>query len=153
MAGRRKTGILGGTFDPVHVAHLILAECAYRQFGLDEVLLIPNGDPPHKVGKKTSPGFHRLRMLRIAAEGVPYFHVSGMELEREGLSYTSDTLQQLKKDNPDTDYYFIMGGDSLFQIETWHEPARIMASCRILVGIRGQESLESHQEQARSLIP
>ena len=149
---KKKVGLMGGTFDPVHVAHLILAECAYRDFGLDEVIFIPNGDPPHKAGKQKSPASQRLEMLRIAVDKIPYFSVSDIEIGRSGYAYSSDTLDLLKAENPGTDYYFIMGGDSLFQIETWHEPAKVMASCHILACVRGQEGRRQHEERAADLM-
>ena len=127
---------MGGTFDPVHMVHLTLAENAYHSFGLDEVLMLPNGDPPHKTDKIITPAVHRLAMLQLAVEGIPYFRISDMEIRRKGYSYSSVTLEELKKAHPDTDYYFIMGADSLFQIETWHEPAVIMADCVILAAMR-----------------
>ena len=126
MSRRKRTGIMGGTFDPVHMVHLTLAENAYHSFGLDEVLMLPNGDPPHKTDKIITPAVHRLAMLQLAVEGIPYFRISDMEIRRK----------ELKKAHPDTDYYFIMGADSLFQIETWHEPAVIMADCVILAAMR-----------------
>lgn len=134
MSRRKRIGIMGGTFDPVHMVHLTLAENAYHSFGLDEVLMLPNGDPPHKTDKIITPAVHRLAMLQLAVEGIPYFRISDMEIRRKGYSYSSVTLEELKKAHPDTDYYFIMGADSLFQIETWHEPAVIMADCVILGG-------------------
>ena len=136
MSRRKRIGIMGGTFDPVHMVHLTLAENAYHSFGLDEVLMLPNGDPPHKTDKIITPAVHRLAMLQLAVEGIPYFRISDMEIRRKGYSYSSVTLEELKKAHPDTDYYFIMGADSLFQIETWHEPAVIMADCVILAAMR-----------------
>ena len=136
MSRRKRIGIMGGTFDPVHMVHLTLAENAYHSFGLDEVLMLPNGDPPHKTDKIITPAVHRLAMLQLAVEGIPYFRISDMEIRRKWYSYSSVTLEELKKAHPDTDYYFIMGADSLFQIETWHEPAVIMADCVILAAMR-----------------
>ena len=136
MSRRKRIGIMGGTFDPVHMVHLTLAGNAYHSFGLDEVLMLPNGDPPHKTDKIITPAVHRLAMLQLAVAGIPYFRISDMEIRRKGYSYSSVTLEELKKAHPDTDYYFIMGADSLFQIETWHEPAVIMADCVILAAMR-----------------
>ena len=129
MSRRKRIGIMGGTFDPVHMVHLTLAENAYHSFGLDEVLMLPNGDPPHKTDKIITPAVHRLAMLQLAVEGIPYFRISDMEIRRKGYSYSSVTLEELKKAHPDTDYYFIMGADSLFQFEHWKGPEEI---CRIL---------------------
>ena len=118
MSRRKRIGIMGGTFDPVHMVHLTLAENAYHSFGLDEVLMLPNGDPPHKTDKIITPAVHRLAMLQLAVAGIPYFRISDMEIRRKGYSYSSVTLEELKKAHPDTDYYFIMGADSLFQCIT-----------------------------------
>ena len=123
MSRRKRIGIMGGTFDPVHMVHLTLAENAYHSFGLDEVLMLPNGDPPHKTDKIITPAVHRLAMLQLAVEGIPYFRISDMEIRRKGYSYSSVTLEELKKAHPDTDYYFIMG-------------AVIMADCVILAAMR-----------------
>ena len=86
MSRRKRIGIMGGTFDPVHMVHLTLAENAYHSFGLDEVLMLPNGDPPHKTDKIITPAVHRLAMLQLAVEGIPYFRISDMEIRRKGYS-------------------------------------------------------------------
>ena len=151
MERKYRVGIMGGTFNPVHIAHLILAENAYREFDLDSVMILPNGDPPHKAIEKLSDNHARVEMLRLAVENTPYFCLSEMEMQRKGLSYTSDTLAELNRRHPDTDYYFIMGADSLFQIETWHEPDRIMASCIILAAVRDHHSMEEMEAQAGHL--
>ena len=147
MDRRKRVGVMGGTFDPVHIVHLILAENALKQFDLDEILMLPNGDPPHKTGKKITPASHRIAMLRLASEGVAYFRVDDMELRRAGYSYTSVTLKELREAHPDTDYYFIMGGDSVFQIETWHRPEEVMSQCVILAAIRDQVSMADFKAQ------
>jgi nicotinate-nucleotide adenylyltransferase len=138
---------MGGTFDPVHYVHLMLAENAYRQFDLDEVIFLPSGDPPHKTGRRITPDTIRCEMLRLAVDNVPYFTVSDMEINRSGYSYSSDTLTELHRLHPDTDYYFIMGGDSVFQIESWHEPEIVMANCIILAAIRDQVSMEDFKKR------
>ena len=147
MDRRKRVGVMGGTFDPVHIVHLILAENALKQFDLDEILMLPNGDPPHKTGKKITPASHRIAMLRLASEGVAYFRVDDMELRRAGYSYTSVTLKELREAHPDTDYYFIMGGDSIFQIETWYHPEIVMKSCIILAAIRDQVSMKDFEDR------
>lgn len=136
MSRKKRIGIMGGTFNPVHMVHLILAENAYRTWELDEIMMLPNGDPPHKTNIKVTPAADRLAMLQLAVKDIPYFHVSEMEIKRQGYSYSSVTLAELKKSHPDTDYYFIMGADSIFQIESWHEPATVMDNCIILAATR-----------------
>ena len=138
---RRRIGLMGGTFDPVHYVHLMLAENAYTQYDLDEVVLLPSGDPPHKTKRHITSAAMRYDMLRLASEGIPYFTISEMEIRRNGYSYSAQTLTELRAQHPDTDYYFIMGGDSIFQIETWYHPEIVMKSCIILAAIRDQVSM------------
>lgn len=111
-----RTGILGGTFDPIHVAHLHTAECALQQVGLDRVLIIPAGDPWQKSGRDVTPGKHRLEMCRLAVEGVEALEVDLRELERDGPTYTVETLGTFPVDE---ELFFILGSDSLAGIETW----------------------------------
>lgn len=152
MSQRKRIGIMGGTFDPVHMVHLTLAENAYQSYHLDEVMMLPNGDPPHKTDKKITPAVHRMAMLQLAVEGIPYFQPSDMEIKREGYSYSSVTLEALKKAHPDTEYYFIMGADSLFEIETWHEPDVIMSDCVILAAMRNHTPDDLFKNQMSYLI-
>ncbi len=147
MSRRKRIGIMGGTFNPVHMVHLILAENAYRTWQLDEIMMLPNGDPPHKTDIKITPAADRLAMLKLAVKDIPYFRVSEMEVNRQGYSYSSVTLEELKKNHPDTDYYFIMGADSVFQIETWHDPATVMADCIILAATRDHTPAEKLRAQ------
>ena len=150
---RKKIGIMGGTFDPIHNVHLILAENAYRDYGLDKVVILPNANPPHKTGRRpVTSAQDRMNMVRLACEGVPYFQPSEFEMERAGLSYTSDTLKLLHEQHPDSDYYFIMGGDSLFEIESWHQPDKIMRQCIILAGVRNGISMDAFVGRAYSLM-
>jgi len=145
-----RTGIMGGTFNPVHIAHINMAEAAYRQAGLDRVLFMPSKNPPHKQGADIIPEKHRKAMLEIAIKGVPYFQYSGFEFEREGLTYSARTLELLCRMHPDNSYFFIMGGDSFLQIESWYMPARIMEYATILAisrdaGGRGHMELYARQ--------
>ncbi len=151
MCKNKRVGIMGGTFNPVHMAHLILAENAYRAFDLDEVMFLPNGDPPHKTDLIITPASDRVAMLEAAVKDIPYFRVDDMEIKRQGLSYTSDTLQDLNRCHPDKEYYFIMGADSVFQIESWHEPMTVMNNCIILAAIRDQVSQEDFDKQIEYL--
>ena len=151
MQRKRKIGLMGGTFNPIHIAHLILAENAYHEYGLDEIIFLPNGIPPHKRNAHIAPDDDRLAMVRLAVEGIPYFSVSDMEMVREGLSYSSDTLLELRSAHPDCEYYFIMGGDSIEQFETWHRPDIILANCIVLAAIREQSDEEEFDRQIASL--
>ena len=128
-----KTGILGGTFDPVHNGHLFIAETARVSCGLDRVIFVPNQTPPHKLSWNLSPAEHRLAMVRLALEGNPYFEVSTVEFDRQGTSYSVDTLQALSMQNPGDELYFILGSDSLNDLPTWHQPQQIAHLARFIV--------------------
>lgn len=128
----KRIGILGGTFNPVHNSHLMLAKQAYQQFKLDCVLFMPSKHPPHKDNSLIVSDEHRLNMLHAAVDDFPYFEVSDFELKREGTTYTSDTLSLLTQQNPDNRYFFIIGGDSLDQFDKWHEPSVILSKCALV---------------------
>jgi nicotinate-nucleotide adenylyltransferase len=119
-------GLLGGTFDPIHYGHLIIAEATRDQLGLDQVEFLPANDPPHKPDDAVSPVEDRIAMVQAAINGVPYFTLNCIEVERVGPSYTVDTLERLKIRRPQDDFYFIVGGDSLRDFPTWKAPARIL---------------------------
>jgi len=128
-----KIGVVGGTFDPVHIAHLVIAEESFSQFGLDEVLFIPSARPPHKQDVEYARADLRLRMVELATGGDERFTPSGLELERKGLSYTVDTLRQLKGVyGGETELFLIVGADALLDMPNWRAPASILAECRIL---------------------
>ena len=118
------TGIIGGVFDPVHNGHLAMASLAREFFGLESVLFIPSGNPPHKNMVMASPD-HRLAMLRIALEDISWAHIWDRELFRHGYSYTIDTITELRKeiDNP---YYFIVGSDNLCEIPSWYHFQKLL---------------------------
>ena len=118
----KRIGIMGGTFNPIHSVHLIMAQVAYHQFHLDKVLFMPSKHPPHKDNSVIISDEHRTRMIQLAIDGNSNFEFSDLELKREVTTYTSDTLTYLTEKNPDTEYYFIIGGDSLEQLENWHKP-------------------------------
>lgn len=132
----KKVGILGGTFDPIHIGHLILAESAYSQFGLDTVLVMPSGNPPHKPDRHITDRLHRNKMVQLAIEDNGHFKLSLFEQERTGYIYTADTLRLLKENNKDCDYYFIVGGDSLALMDTWYHPESIFENAVILAAVR-----------------
>ncbi|MCI8549343.1 MAG: nicotinate-nucleotide adenylyltransferase [Lachnospiraceae bacterium] len=132
----KKIGIMGGTFDPIHMAHLLLAEQARVQFDLDQVLFMPSSQPPHKNNSQISSVTHRKAMVLMAIKNNPYFAYSDMEILRTGTTYTSDTLKELHIKYPNTEIYFIMGADSLFAVDSWHQPERIFERTTILAGNR-----------------
>jgi nicotinate-nucleotide adenylyltransferase len=125
-----KTGILGGTFDPVHRGHIMMAEEAKDTLDLSEVLMVPAGQPVYKGGVAVTSAEHRLAMLRLASAGKPYLRVSTIEIERPGPSYTVDTIVALREQYGTRDeIYFIIGWDSLEQFPGWREPERIISMC------------------------
>lgn len=131
-----KVGIMGGTFNPIHLGHIRLARAAYEQFALDRVLFIPSGDPPHKKNQPVAKGYHRMKMVELAIKEYPYFEASDIELARDGYSYTSDTLRELHRQNPTEEFYFILGADSLFHMEEWKRAAEIFEQCVVLAANR-----------------
>jgi nicotinate-nucleotide adenylyltransferase len=147
----KRLGILGGTFDPVHCGHLVIAEEARVRLNLTEVRFVPAGQPPHKSGRPVSPATDRLAMLRLAIAGNTAFTLTTMEIERTGPSYTVDTLSQLARDEgPDCALHFIVGGDALPDLLSWREPARILALCTLVVVRRPDvKPVDLRQLQAR----
>lgn len=131
-----RVGVLGGTFDPVHIAHLRLAEEAREALDLDEVLFVPAGDPWRKSEHAITAAAHRLAMLELAVAGNDDFAISEIELRREGPSYTADTLEALAGERLDDEFWFIVGADALSDLPNWHEPARIVAHARLAVAPR-----------------
>lgn len=134
MKEKRRVGIMGGTFDPIHIGHLLIAENAYDTYQLDEVLFIPSGTPYMK--KEVLSGEFRAAMTKIAIEENQHFSLSMIEIEREGNTYTWETLSALKAGHPDTEYFFVLGADSLFSIEHWAHPELIFKESAILLAVR-----------------
>ncbi len=132
----KKIGVLGGTFDPVHNAHMVLAATAMDAAGLDEVWLMPAKNPPHKTGLDITEDHHRLNMLKTASKGRERITVSDFEFKRPGPSYSSDTFRMLKESYPDCEFYLIIGGDSLVSLDKWHEPEVLFKHAKILATSR-----------------
>jgi len=124
---------MGGTFDPVHYGHLFAAEFALGAVGLSRVIFVPSGNPPHKSYSGMAPVEDRFEMTRIAIESNPGFEISRVEIDREGASYTADTLEFLSEQNPGASLFLITGLDAALDIPNWHEPLKILSFCRILV--------------------
>jgi nicotinate-nucleotide adenylyltransferase len=131
-----RIGILGGTFNPPHVGHLVCAEAAQDELGLDRVLLLPAGTPPHKEVEDEPGDTHRAEMCRRAADGAGWLEVSTLELERPGASYTVDTLGELHARTPGDDLTFIVGGDMALSLPSWRRPAEILRLARLGVAER-----------------
>jgi nicotinate-nucleotide adenylyltransferase len=127
-----KIGILGGSFDPIHNGHLAMAEAAQEAHGLDRVLFLPAGRPPHKRGPMAHPA-HRLRMVELAIQGRDGFVASDLEITRPGgVTYTVDTLEEIHRENPEAELFFILGADSVPEFPGWRRPHRILELARIV---------------------
>lgn len=143
MVAHRRIGVLGGTFDPVHIGHLIVAEEARVRLGLERVLFVPARVSPHKLDEEPCDAEHRWRMVELAIAGNPHFEASRMELDRRGPSYTVDTLVALRKTfGPGCELHFIMGVDALEGLQRWRDPERILALARIVAVTRPGHDLD-----------
>ena len=141
-----KLGLFGGTFDPVHIGHLLLAEQCREQCALDAVWFLPCGSPPHKRSREITAGRHRMKMLELAVAGHEGFAVSDRELKREGTSYTVDTLTEIRSERPDCELFFLIGADSLHDLPTWREPKRILELATVVAVNRGDRPLPDLKE-------
>jgi len=137
MSGRPRIGIFGGTFDPLHIGHLILAEEARCRLQLDRVYLVPAGDPPHKQGRVTAPVQHRILMTELATAESAYLWVSRVDAERPGPHYTIDMLELLRQDiGKDANLFLLLGLDSLRDLPTWHQPQQLLEHCTLVAFTR-----------------
>lgn len=148
---KKKVGILGGTFNPIHLGHLLLAETAKETFLLDEIMFIPSGHPYLKANKDVADKKMRLEMTRLAISSNPEFSLSSMEVEREGNTYTFETLLELKRQHPNTAFYFIMGADSLYNLDLWKHPEIICSNCVILAAVRDNKKPKDLKAQIEFL--
>ncbi len=146
-----KIGIMGGTFDPIHIGHLLLGEFAYEDYGLDEIWYLPNGNPPHKQQAEESTLNHRVEMIRQAIRNVPYFKLCLHEAKETEHSYTYQTMRELNTLYPENNFYFILGADSLFSIETWKYFREIFPTCTILAAMRDDKDAADMRMQIRYL--
>ncbi|MBO6137875.1 MAG: nicotinate-nucleotide adenylyltransferase [Lachnospiraceae bacterium] len=147
----KKTGILGGTFNPIHTGHLILGEQAMDELKLDKVIFMPSGYSYMKAQSDILPGEHRLRMTELAVADNPRFEVSDMEIKREGATHTADTLRELKEHDPEIQIYYIVGADTLFMMEKWIEPEVIFSNCVVLAAIRDDVDQSELKQKAEQL--
>jgi nicotinate-nucleotide adenylyltransferase len=131
-----RIGILGGTFNPPHLGHLVCGQEAYLQLGLDRVMLIPARIPPHKAVEDEPGPHHRLELCRVAVEGDDRFEVSELELSREGPSYTVDTLEELHERSPDSELFLILGGDIAAGLPEWRAPDRVLSLATVAIAMR-----------------
>lgn len=146
-----KVGIMGGTFNPIHKGHLMLATFAISQCSLDKIWFMPSGLPAHKSNEELLDATHRMEMVKLAIEEETSFVASPFEIEREGFTYTADTMIALKKHYPELNFYFIIGGDSLMKFHQWVRPDIISAHTTLLAAGRSGYSKEQLEEQATYL--
>lgn len=152
MEAKNRIGILGGTFDPVHNGHLALAEAAYKYAALESIWFLPNYIPPHKsTAFSNEKAKERLDMLKLAIGGRNWCQICAIELERKGRSYTYMTIEELNRRYPETDFAFIIGADSLFELDHWREPRRILSGCALLVAKRPDARIDGFEEQIQYL--
>jgi len=132
-----KTGVMGGTFDPVHLGHLAVAAEAVRELALDEIIFMPAGHPYFKAQAKISPAEDRVNMLKLAIAGLPHYRISLIEIERPGPSYAVDSMDKMRTQmDPSDELFFIMGWDSLLTLYRWYEAGRLIRLCRIIAAPR-----------------
>lgn len=147
-----KIGIMGGTFDPIHIGHLLLGEFAYENFQLDEIWFLPNGNPPHKTTDESGVSLDdRIEMVRLATDDIPYFRLNLYEATSGKHSYTYSTMRALRAAYPEHSFFFILGADSLFSIEQWKNFQEIFPSCTILAAMRDDKDAESMKVQIQYL--
>jgi nicotinate-nucleotide adenylyltransferase len=150
VAGRR-IGVFGGTFDPVHIGHLIMAQDALDAFALDQVLWVPSSISPHKRHAEVATPEHRLAMLGKAVAGHPAFAVSDLEVRRAGVSFTVDTMRQLQLERPGERWHFIIGSDTLQELHTWKDVEVLLGLCRFVTVVRPGAALDRSNPQALRL--
>ncbi len=146
-----RIGILGGTFDPPHIGHLILAQHALDALNFSKLLFVPAADPPHKQQETKSPVEHRLAMLNCAIMDNPQFAMSRVDVDRPGPHYSVDMVRLLQPDFPKAELYFIMGGDSLRDLPKWHQPQELIRLCKIAVMRRPQTTISA--DMHRGTLP
>jgi nicotinate-nucleotide adenylyltransferase len=148
----RKIGILGGTFDPIHNAHLLLGEAAREQFSLDRIIFIPNNLEHLKNRTERTSGDIRYQMVKMAINDNPYFTCSRLEIDKPDGTYTYNTVQELKMMYPGDELYLILGGDSVMGLDTWYKAEELMKSCVILAAVRSLDDLPALDRKRNELV-
>uniref|UniRef100_UPI004057B1AD nicotinate-nucleotide adenylyltransferase n=1 Tax=Acetatifactor sp. TaxID=1872090 RepID=UPI004057B1AD len=147
----KKIGLMGGTFNPIHVGHLILAQRALEELKLDEIWLIPTGCSYMKKHMEILPGEERFKMATLAIADEAQMKCLDIEIKRSGYTYSYETLEQLRQEYPDNEFYFIFGADCLFSIENWKCPERIFSNCKIIAAVRNGASSEEMNLKIKEL--
>jgi nicotinate-nucleotide adenylyltransferase len=149
-----RIGLMGGTFDPIHFGHLVLAEQARETLGLERVLFVTAGNPPHKPDSAVTDAAHRLKMTELAIEGNPFFEAPRIEVEREGPSYTVDTIRGILEGNPGSELFLLVGSDEAENFMTWRSPREIVGMATLVVanrpGVEVSSALSRMPEDVRS---
>lgn len=149
-----KIGILGGSFDPIHIGHLIIAQEIMERLALHEVLFVPCSIPPHKRSAAIASANSRLKMVELAVEGDPRFRACDMEIRRGGISYSIDTIDELRESRgPGAEFFFIIGADSLLEIATWKDYKRLASSCTVVTAARSGYDLSGWPWPGTGLNP
>ena len=147
----RRIGLMGGTFNPIHYGHLLIAENAYEQYHLDEVIFIPTGQSPHKDARQILRADERMEMIRLAIADNPHFSCSDYEIRTEGISYTYLTVQAFYEPAEERELFFIMGADSLAYFDAWMRPDKIRRMSTILAAVRDGLNIEELRPIRESL--
>lgn len=148
-----RLGVFGGTFDPVHYGHLLLAECCREQLRLNRVWFLPAAVPPHKQQRELAPAAQRVEMLELAIGGHEAFEVCRYEIERGGVNYTVDTLAHFKDEDPSCELFFLLGADSLLDLPNWREPQRLLKLATIVaVGRPDREEVNTQDRTSLEWI-
>ncbi|KEO85164.1 nicotinate-nucleotide adenylyltransferase [Tumebacillus flagellatus] len=148
-----RLGIFGGTFDPIHIGHLVVAQVALEEAGLDRVLFVPAGVNPLKVGRTVTDGSHRLKMVELAIADSPQFGVTSWELDRPGPSFTVDTVEHIREQHPDDELFLIIGADNLRLLPKWKSVERILEQATLLALNRPGEDLKTSCQMVLALYP
>jgi nicotinate-nucleotide adenylyltransferase len=147
-----QVGVFGGTFNPIHVGHLVFAESLRECLGLDRVLLVPSGVPPHKSARELASPLHRYAMVALAAAGHPAFQVSPVEVERATPAYSVETLERLAAEWAGSRLWFLMGSDTFLDLPTWRRPERLATFATLAVGARAGGAFDPHGPASRAVL-
>jgi len=154
MNRKNRLGILGGTFNPIHIGHLTIAEAVREEYGLDKVLFVPSAHPPHKEGRDVIDARDRYHLVRLAVADNPFFEVLDIEMKRKGQSYSVETLKELRENETEpADYFFIIGADSLPELKTWKDIEKLGRLCTFVVAPRPGWDIERLAREELGLPP
>lgn len=152
MSKRKAIGIMGGTFDPIHYGHLVIAEAVRSKYNMDKVIFVPSGHPPHKNNELVSNSMDRYKMTELATKTNRYFEMSSIEIDRPGKSYTYDTIKDFQKKFPDYDLFFITGADAIKEITTWHRYQELLDICHFVAATRPGYTLDNLKNKELNML-